>query len=104
MLERAVKLSPGDGAILDSLGWVEFRQGDVKDAVRTLETAVQMDPEDPDVNTHLGDAYEAVGRHLEARYQWQFALSLDPSAVAAARLRAKLASVDTVSLAKAVKP
>ena len=104
LLERAVKLSPGDGAILDSLGWVEFRQGDVKDAVRTLETAVQMDPEDPDVNTHLGDAYEAVGRHLEARYQWQFALSLDPSAVAAARLRAKLASVDTVSLAKAVKP
>ncbi len=90
LIERAVKLSPGDGAILDSLGWVKFRQGDVKDAVATLENAVRLVPEDPDVNTHLGDAYAAAGRQLEARYQWQFALTLNPSSDAAAKLRAKL--------------
>ena len=102
LLERAVKLDPRDGAILDSLGWVKFRQGEVADAVSTLETAVQMLPEDPDVNTHLGDAYEAVGRRLEARYQWQYALTLNPSSEQAARLRAKLASVQTLSAAKPV--
>jgi Flp pilus assembly protein TadD len=83
---------------------VKFRQGEVADAVNTLETAVQMVPEDPDVNTHLGDAYAAVGRSLEARYQWQFALSLNPTAEEAARLRAKLASVEAVSQAQPVKP
>jgi Flp pilus assembly protein TadD len=91
LLEHAVQLAPRDGAILDSLGWVKFRQGEVDSAVTTLETAVQLVPEDPDVNTHLGDAYAATGRKLEARYQWQFALTLHPSVDAAAKLRAKLA-------------
>ena len=104
LLEQAVKLAPQDGAILDSLGWVQFRQGEVSQAVRTLETAVQMDPEDPDVNTHLGDAYQAVGRRLEARYQWQFALTLNPSQQLAARLKADLERVEAVSEAKQVRP
>jgi len=98
LLERAVKLAPSDGAILDSLGWVKFRQGDVADAVTTLENAVQMMPEDPDVNSHLGYAYEAVGRSLEARYQWQYALTLNPSSDEAAKLKAKLAQVATAKV------
>jgi len=104
LLERAVKLEPQNGAIIDSLGWVKFRQGDVADAVATLETAVQMLPEDPDVNTHLGYAYEAAGRRLEARYQWQYALTLNPTTQEAAQLRAKLASVEILSAAKPVGP
>jgi len=102
LLERAVKLEPQNGAIIDSLGWVKFRQGDVADAVSTLETAVQLLPEDPDVNTHLGYAYEAAGRRLEARYQWQYALTLNPTSEEAAQLRAKLASVEVLSAAKPV--
>jgi len=102
LLERAVKLEPQNGAIIDSLGWVKFRQGDVADAVTTLETAVQMLPEDPDVNTHLGYAYEAAGRRLEARYQWQYALTLNPTNQEAAQLRAKLASVEVLSAAKPI--
>ena len=41
-----------------------LRQGDVAGAVKTLERAVELEPEDPAINGHLGDAYWAAGRKL----------------------------------------
>jgi tetratricopeptide (TPR) repeat protein len=78
MIEKAVAQRPNDGYIVDSLGWVLFRMGDYKGAVRQLERAVELKPEDPTINEHLGDAYWRVGRHLEARFQWRHALALGP--------------------------
>ena len=34
MIERAAEQRPNDGAIIDSLGWVMLRQGDVPGAVK----------------------------------------------------------------------
>ena len=90
MIERAAERRPNDGAITDSLGWVEFRQGDAKDAVKTLEHAVELEPEDSTINAHLGDAYWAAGRKIEAQYQWRRALTLSPTPDDAAKLEAKL--------------
>ncbi len=39
---------------------------------------------------HLGDVYWAVGRQLEARFQWRRALSFEPTEKDAAVIRAKL--------------
>lgn len=91
MLERAVALRPGDGAILDSLGWVLLLQGDHDGAIRRLERAVELTPEDSTANGHLGDAYAAAGRPGEAQVQWRRALILNPEPVDAAKLQAKLA-------------
>lgn len=90
MIEKAVQQRPNDGAIIDSLGWVMLRQGEVPDAVRTLERAVELDPADSSINGHLGDAYWAVGRKLEATYQWRRALTFNPEPDDAAKLEAKL--------------
>lgn len=90
MIERAAERRPNDGAITDSLGWVEFRQGDAKEAVKTLEHAVELEPEDSTINAHLGDAYWAAGRKIEAQYQWRRALTLSPTPDDAAKLEAKL--------------
>ena len=90
MITRAVEQMPNDGSIVDSLGWVMLRQGKVADAVKTLEKAVELDPVDPEVNGHLGDAYWAAGRRLEARFQWHRALTLNPEPDDAARIEAKL--------------
>jgi Flp pilus assembly protein TadD len=57
-----------------------------------LERAVELEPEDPTINSHLGDVYWAVGRALEARFQWRRALNLNPPAEEVARLEAKLQS------------
>lgn len=90
MLKRAVDLRPEDGFIIDSLGWAHYRLGDFKSAIKYLEQAILLEPGEPTVNDHLGDAYWRVGRKLEARYQWQHALSLKPEAVEEPKIRKKI--------------
>jgi Flp pilus assembly protein TadD len=90
MIERAAAARPNDGAIIDSLGWVALREGDTARAVSDLEKATELQPEDPTINGHLGDAYWAAGRKLEALYQWRRALTLNPEPEDVPKLEAKL--------------
>ncbi|MHA1539623.1 MAG: tetratricopeptide repeat protein [Alphaproteobacteria bacterium] len=78
MLERAVELSPGNGFIIDSLGWALFKQKKYKSAVSFLERSVELVPNDPVISGHLGDAFWKNGRKKEATFQWQRALDLHP--------------------------
>lgn len=78
MIERAVRLRPTDGYIVDSLGWVYYRLGRYEEAADAMERAVSLRPHDPIINDHLGDAYWQVGRKLEARYKWNHARDLEP--------------------------
>lgn len=91
-LQRAVQLSPDDGYILDSLGWVYYRTGDWEKAVMWLEKAVRSMPYDPTINDHLGDAYWKVGRKIEARFQWQRAIDNKPEADLRPLIESKLAN------------
>ena len=91
MIERAVALRPGDGYIVDSLGWAAYRLGDFEEAVHQLERAVELVAGDPVINDHLGDAYWQVGRLNEARFQWRRALTLEPEDELAEQVRRKLA-------------
>ncbi len=90
MIERAVKLRPNDGYIVDSLGWVLYRTGRFQDAVPYLERAVELVPGDPVINDHLGDAYWRVGRRFEARFQWRRALSFRPEQALVPAIEKKL--------------
>lgn len=56
-IEQAVALLPKDGFVRDSLGWVYYRLGDFPAAVRELEIAVSLSPNDYAIYEHLGDAY-----------------------------------------------
>ena len=75
MIERAVAKSPDSGYIIDSLGWALFKLGRFEEAVPYMERAAELMSIDPIVNDHLGDVYWAVGRKLEAEFQWKRALS-----------------------------
>jgi Flp pilus assembly protein TadD len=92
MIQRALDQRPNDGQIVDSLGWVDLRQGDVAQAVRLLEHAAELQPTDPTITGHLGDAYWEAGRHLEAEDQWRRALVEQPDPDDAARIEARLKS------------
>ena len=91
LIQRAVDLRPSDGYIVDSLGWAFYRLGRYDDAVRELERAVGLMPADPILNDHLGDAYWRVGRTLEAGFQWNHTLALDPEPELKAEVEKKLA-------------
>lgn len=90
LLQQAVGLDPNDGAVIDSLGYVNLRLGHVKAAMGLLTQAVELDPDDPEVNGHLGDAFWQAGEKRAAAFQWQRALSLQPDAKLRAELAAKL--------------
>lgn len=90
MIERAVEQRPDSGFIVDSLGWAEYLTGDYEAAVESLERAVFLEPGDPTLNDHLGDAYWKVGREREARFQWNHALGLNPAPEERAKIEAKI--------------
>ncbi len=90
MITRALELRPGDGAIIDSLGWAYFMAGKHDKAIELLEQAIAAVPGDPTVNEHLGDAYWAVGRTIEARHRWAAALESDPDKDQLARVAHKI--------------
>ncbi len=90
MIETAVQIEPDNGAIVDSLGWVQFQLGKYDDAIVQMERAAELEPVDPIVNDHLGDALWAVGRKIEADFQWKRALSFGPEESDAIRIRRKL--------------
>lgn len=46
--------------------------------MQILENAVRLQPEDPTLNDHLGDAYWKVGRKREAIFQWNHAIDGKP--------------------------
>jgi tetratricopeptide (TPR) repeat protein len=97
MIERAVELQPGDGYIIDSLGWAHFLAGRADKALEYLEQAIDAVPGDPTINEHLGDVYWHVGREIEARFRWQAALDLSPEASQQARIERKLAGFEEVA-------
>nr|WP_216665517.1 tetratricopeptide repeat protein [Pseudoruegeria sp. HB172150] len=105
MIEQAVAASPNSGYIIDSLGWVQFQMGRYDDAVVNLERAAELMAVDAVVNDHLGDAYWAVGRLVEARFQWKRALSFEPEDDEAERIRRKLeVGLDAVLQQEGLEP
>jgi tetratricopeptide (TPR) repeat protein len=79
MIKRALEIEPNNGSYLDSLGWVEFRQGKFDQALADLLRATKnLDREDPIVFEHIGDTYLKLHRVPEALESWQKAFALDP--------------------------
>jgi tetratricopeptide (TPR) repeat protein len=73
LIRRAHELKPDDPAILDSMGWVEFRRGNLKLARDYLEKAHAVFP-DPEVAAHYGEVLWQLGEHEQARSVWAKAL------------------------------
>ncbi len=74
LIAKASALRPDDTAITDSLGWAFYLRGMPEQSIPLLERAVAADPTQAAVGEHLGDAYWAAGRRIDARYAWRAAL------------------------------
>ncbi|MFV8816695.1 tetratricopeptide repeat protein [Haliea sp. E17] len=77
LISRALELQPGEPAILDSMGWLLYRKGDLPGALRYLTRAYASFP-DPEVAAHLGEVLWASGEQDKARQVWQGGLLADP--------------------------
>ncbi|MDR2012162.1 MAG: tetratricopeptide repeat protein [Rhodanobacter sp.] len=69
LIQRALKLKPEEPAIIDSMGWVHYRMGDLDAALQDLRRAYAKQP-DADIAAHLGEVLWMKGKHEEARKVW----------------------------------
>jgi Flp pilus assembly protein TadD len=77
LIRRALTVMPDNPAALDSLGWVHFREGDVRGAAATLGRAYALG-HDAEIAAHWGEALWVSGERNEARRVWAAALARDP--------------------------
>jgi tetratricopeptide (TPR) repeat protein len=79
MIKLALQADPNNGAYIDTLGWLEFRQGKFDQALSDLLRAAQkLTRDDPVVLEHIGDAYAKLNKSAQALDAWQKALNLVP--------------------------
>ncbi len=74
LLKQALKLSPEDPYIMDSMGWVQFRMGNLNAAEKLLRQAYTLRP-DAEIAIHLGEVLWVQGQKSEAQEVWR---KIDP--------------------------
>jgi tetratricopeptide (TPR) repeat protein len=77
LIETARKLAPQDPFILDSLGWVNYRLGNLDQGLSLLKEALASRP-DPEIAAHLAEVLWAKGQRKEAKSVWTDALRKNP--------------------------
>ena len=90
---QAVKLSPNDPAILDTLGWVLYMKGENDKALAIFRKAKSALPGNPTVRYHLGLALLKIGRRDDAKAEFEEALALSKDFPEAADAAAQLAGI-----------
>ncbi|PKO37198.1 MAG: pilus assembly protein TadD [Betaproteobacteria bacterium HGW-Betaproteobacteria-6] len=77
MITRALSLTPEDPFIMDSMGWVLYRQGKLAESLKTLENAYRLKA-DPEIAAHLGEVLWTLNRKDDARRILQEASKAHP--------------------------
>lgn len=91
--EQAVAAAPGNPAVIDTLGWVLFNNGQIDRALQLLRDARLRKPDDPTIRYHLAAALAKSGRQGEARTELQAALAGSPRFEGDAEARTLLKSL-----------
>jgi Flp pilus assembly protein TadD len=78
LVARALKLRPDNPAILDSMGWVLFRQGELAEAAGYLRRALDLSNQDDEIAAHLGEVLWISGQRDDAKAVWREALLHKP--------------------------
>ena len=78
-IKHALEMEPGNAAYIDSLGWYYFKKGDLDKALdQLLKAAAGTKPEDAEVDDHIAETYQKLGKPAEALNYWQKAIAIDP--------------------------
>ena len=77
LIDKAMKMAPGDPFIMDSMGWVQYRLGKLDEAEALLRKAYSL-RNDPEIAVHLGEVLWHKGRKTDAQKLWREARAKDP--------------------------
>lgn len=76
-IQRAIELEPDDAAVVDSLGWVHYRLGNLEQSIKHLRRANELS-KDPEIAAHLGEVLWASGDKDAAIEIWENSLKEHP--------------------------
>ena len=93
MIRKALVKRPDDGYIIDSLGWVFYKKGDLKAALHEIERASNLMPEDPTIHEHLGDIYTALKDYDKALHHYERSVTLEKDPVKKSAVEQKLKTI-----------
>jgi tetratricopeptide (TPR) repeat protein len=105
-VNRALDLEPENGAYIDTLGWIYYKQKEYSKALDQIQKANELIKDDPTVNEHLGDIFQALNDNEKALSCWKQSFMLDPeNETVAQKLHAQGLNVDALrkEAAKAAK-
>ncbi|MCC7403354.1 MAG: tetratricopeptide repeat protein [Bdellovibrionales bacterium] len=94
LARKALSFQPKDGYILDTLGWILFKQNRVAEAISTLEAAFNEKSNESIIAEHLGDAYYKYELVEKARKMYMKAADIETDEQKAKKLRDKVVSID----------
>lgn len=77
LIRKAVELAPEDPYIMDSLGWVYYRMGNLTEGLNYLNLAFSVRP-DAEIAAHLGEVLWMQGAKDHALNIWRSALEKEP--------------------------
>jgi len=78
LIDQALELAPEDPFIVDSKGWVLYRQGRLNESIDTLQRAYRL-RSDPEIAAHLGEVLWVAGKRDAAEQTWRAARAQDPA-------------------------
>lgn len=94
LARRALTLRPNDGFILDTLGWVLYKQNKIPEAIKTLEKAHQLESNESIIAEHLGDVYFKSALPQKAREMYERAVQFEQNENNAKKIRSKIDTVE----------
>ena len=100
MIQKAVKADPTNGAYLDSLGWVYYKQNRLDRAEEYLKKAIIFVNSDSSIHDHLGDLYYKTKRYDEARTEWNKSIQLSTEQEEIDKVKKKLDDLRTTRAAQ----
>lgn len=95
-LKRALAIKPNDPYILDSYGWLLFRQGNAKEALVHLERAAELKPTEGVILEHMADVYLQLNLKQKALAMYEKALSTLPNTKDQVRVQGKISDIETI--------
>lgn len=77
-IEIALSISPNNHYIMDSMGWLHFRMGNIEIALQFIEKAYKIQ-KDPEIAAHLGEILWKMGKLKQAKKVWEESMKTYPS-------------------------
>ncbi|MGZ3774454.1 MAG: tetratricopeptide repeat protein [Pseudobdellovibrionaceae bacterium] len=99
LARRALELEPKDGYVMDTLGWILYKEAKFSESIKFLEAAFANQSKVSIIAEHLGDAYYKQSMVEKAKTMYQKAADLESDKKKVEEIRSKISVIENQVLA-----